>query len=67
MAIGPLIGAGGGFDQLDGNADPVSIVPDAALEHVAHAKLLSDRTDVHLIAAVPERRVGRDNQKPGKP
>jgi hypothetical protein len=67
VAISPAVGSGGRFDQLDGDADAISAVPDAALDHVLHAKLLSDRPDVDLVAPVAERRVRSDNEQPRKP
>jgi hypothetical protein len=42
-------------------------MPNAALEHVVHAKFLSDRPDVYLLLPVSERRVRSDNEEARKP
>ena len=54
VAISPAVGSGGRFNQLDGDTDAISAVPNAALEHVVHAKFLSDRPDVYLLLPVAE-------------
>src|SRR5262247_2161397 len=49
--------------KLAGNADPISRLPHAALEHVTHSEVATDVLDVDRFAFVSEGRIaGNDEQ-----
>jgi hypothetical protein len=53
----------GGIDQLRGNANAVPDQPHAALQHVAHAELAPDLTDIDSLALVLEAGVASDDEQ----
>ena len=61
------MGAGRGVDQLGGDADAVAGAANAALQHVAHAKLAPDLPHVDGLALVPEAGVAGDDEQLGEP
>src|SRR5690242_19385615 len=53
----PKMGVGGCFDQLAGNANTASGLPNTSLQHVVHTKLSSDLLDIDGLAFVGKGRV----------
>ena len=67
VALGPAMGAGRGVDKLGSDADAVAGAANAALQHVARAKLAPDLPHVDGLALVPEARVAGDDEQLGEP
>ena len=61
------MGAGRGVDKLGTDADAVAGAANAALQHVARAKLAPDLPHVDGLALVPEARVAGDDEQLGEP
>src|SRR6476661_8808288 len=61
VALGPKMGTGGGVDQLGTDADAVAGAANAALQHVARAKLAPDLPHVYGLALVAEARIAGDD------
>src|ERR1700742_1629514 len=54
---------GGGIYQLSGNPQARSGLANAALEHVAHAKLASDLPDIDRLVSVSKARLAGDDEQ----
>jgi hypothetical protein len=67
VALGPAMGAGGGVDKLGTDADAVAGAANAALQHVARAKLTPDLSHVDALPLVAEARVAGDDEQLGEP
>ena len=55
------------LDQLAGDAHAISRLPDASLQHVAHAQFAPDLPDIESLALVGEARMARDHEQPFDP
>src|SRR5262249_8283776 len=62
--VGPNMGAVRCVDQLSGYAHPVAGFAEASLEHVTHAKLAPDLTQIRRPAFVSKARIARDDEEP---
>jgi len=57
------MGTCSGLDQLTGDADPVTGLANAALEHIVHAEFAADLFDIDGFALVGEARIARDHEQ----
>ena len=67
VALGPDVPIPPGINELDGNADPVSNLADAALHDVVHVESLRNLLNVHGFALVDERGIAGDDQELSEP
>ena len=67
VVLGPNMVAGRRVDQLGGDANAISGLAHAALQHVAHAEVAGDLGHVHGLALVCEGRIARDHEEPMNP
>src|SRR6516165_5237498 len=63
VALGPDVVAGLRFDELRGDADPISGLAHAAFEHITYAELVTDLLNVDDTALVGKGRVARDDEQ----
>ena len=61
-SLGPEMAARRGIDQLGGYANPVSRLPDAALEDIADLQLAGELVDLHGLALEVEGRVAGNDE-----
>ena len=52
VALGPYVVAGGGVDQLGGNANTLAAFTDTAFDNVTNAEIVADVMDVRRLSFV---------------